>query len=144
MAYLIHNVLPVPPRQITYITSEVSVKSCIEQMTDLNIGALVVVDAKKKLIGIVSERDVLRECLYKGLNADSTKASQIVYQNVTILSSRDTVESAMKAITDTKRRHILIQEGDELIAIISIGDLMYHLLEDKARVIEHLENYIYS
>lgn len=142
MADLIYSVLPIPPRKISYINPQESVNKCIEMMTDLNIGALVVADNNKKLIGIVSERDVLRSCLYKGLDPKTTKAVDIAMSEVSILSSKDTVEKAMHLMTETKRRHVLIIENNELIAIISIGDLLYHLLEDKARVIEHLENYI--
>lgn len=143
MADLIYSVLPIPPRKIAYINPQESVKKCIDRMTELNIGALVVADANKQLIGIVSERDILRSCLYKGLDPKTTSVEDVANTEVSLLSTRDTVEKAMQVITETKRRHVLIKEGNELIAIVSIGDLLYHLLEDKARVIEQLENYIY-
>ncbi|HAU2083525.1 TPA: CBS domain-containing protein, partial [Legionella pneumophila] len=78
------------------------------------------------------------------LSLETAKVSDVVYTNVTILSPHDSVEKAMQVITETKRRHVLIQEEGELLAIFSIGDLLYHVLEDKLRVIEHLENYIHS
>ncbi|HAU2046321.1 TPA: CBS domain-containing protein, partial [Legionella pneumophila] len=78
------------------------------------------------------------------LSLETAKVSDVVYNNVTILSPHDSVEKAMQVITETKRRHVLIQEEGELLAILSIGDLLYHVLEDKLRVIEHLENYIHS
>ena len=143
MAHLIHSVLPRPPRKIVYINTNDSVKKCIDIMADNNIGALVVLDDDDKFIGIVSERDILLSCLHKGIDINTAKASDVVFTKVTILSPHDLVEKAMQAITDTKRRHVLICEKNEFIAILSIGDLLYHLLEDKAREIEHLENYIY-
>jgi CBS domain-containing protein len=142
MAHLIHSVLPQPPREIIFIKPEDTVKKCIDVMADLNIGALVVVDEDNKLIGIVSERDVLFSCVHKNLNIETAKASDVAFTKVTVLSPHDLVEKAMQAMTDTKRRHILICEKDEFIAILSIGDLLYHLLEDKAREIAHLEHYI--
>lgn len=142
MAHLIHSVLPVPPRPIAFISPDESVKKCVEEMTKRNIGALVVLDAHKRLLGMVTERDIVRACLDKGFSLDTTKASEIVFKDVTILSPHDVVEKAMQAITDTKRRHVLIYDKNELIALLSIGDLLFHLLEDKARVIEHLEQYI--
>lgn len=144
MAHLIHSVLPMPPRKVVYINSNDTVKKCIDIMVELNIGALVVVDEDKKIKGIVSERDVVRSCFHKGLNPQTAKALDVVYPEVTILSSHDVVEKAMQAMTDTKRRHVLIEENGEIIAILSIGDLLYYLLEDKAKVIEQLENYIHS
>jgi CBS domain-containing protein len=145
MADLIHSVLPMPKRKIMYIHPEDSVKKCINLMTELDIGALVVVDNDNQLVGIVGERDIVRSCLHKCVNLETAKVSDVVHKEVTILSPHDPVEKAMLAMTDTKRRHILIRdENNELIAIISIGDLLYHLLEDKSRVIEQLENYIHT
>ena len=142
MAHLIYSVLPMPPRKIAYIHPNESVKKCIDLMVDLDIGAVVVVDEENKLVGIVSERDIVRSCLHKCVDLNTGKVSDIVYTKVSILSPHDTVEKAMQVITQTKRRHLLIRENDEFVAILSIGDLLFHLLDDKARVIEHLENYI--
>lgn len=142
MANLIHNILPRPPRKIVFIKPEDTVKKCIDLMAEYNIGALVVRDDDDKLIGIVSERDIVFSCLHRGMDINTTKASEVVYSDVTVLSPHDVVETAMQAMTDTRRRHLLIYEGDELIAILSIGDVLFHLLEDKAREIEHLANYI--
>ncbi len=144
MAHLIHNVLPMPRRKIVYIRPDDSVKKCIDLMAENDIGALVVIDKNKQLIGLVSERDIVRACLHSSLDLETTKATDIAYTEVTILSSHDVVEKAMQAMTATKRRHILIRDTDEFIAIISIGDLLYHLLDDKSRVIEQLENYIHT
>jgi len=145
MTNLIHNVLPMPRRKIVYIHPDDSVKKCIDLMTELDIGALVVVDHNNQLIGMVSERDIVRSCLHKSTNLEKSKVSSVVYKKVTILSPHDAVEKAMQAMTETKRRHVLIRdENNEFIAILSIGDLLYHLLDDKARVIEQLENYIHT
>ena len=148
MTDLIHSVLPTPRRKIAYIYPDDSVKKSIHLMAELDIGALVVVDNDKnnKLIGILSERDIVRAFLNKGIiDLEKTKVSDVVCRTVTILSPHDSVETAMEAMTATKRRHILIRdESEELIAIISIGDLLYHLLEDKDRVIKQLENYIHT
>jgi CBS domain-containing protein len=146
MADLIHSVLPTPRRKIACIHPDDSLKKSIHLMAQLDIGALVVLDAKGKLAGILSERDIVRACLNKDLiDLEHTKVSEIVHKKITILSSRDLIETAMEAMTATKRRHVLIRdEGENLTAIISIGDLLYHLLEDKTRVIEQLENYIHT
>ncbi len=145
MADLIHNALPTPRRNIVYIHPEDSVKKSIDMMTEYDIGALVVVDNDNQLVGIVSERDIVRSCLHQCINLETGRVSDVVHKNVTILSPNDVVEKAMQAMTATKRRHVLIRdENNEFVAILSIGDLLYHLLEDKARVIEQLENYIHT
>lgn len=145
MADLIHNVLPMPQRKIVYIHPEDSIRKCIDLMTELDIGALVVVDKHDKLLGMVSERDIVRSCLHQCVNLETGKVAEVVYKDVTILRPNDAVEKAMQAMTKTKRRHVLIRdEQDEFVAILSIGDLLFHLLDDKARTIEHLENYIHT
>jgi len=144
MAHLIHSVLPMPPRKIAFINPEANVKACVDTMVELDIGALVVVDNNQKLLGIVSERDIVRSCLNKNSNLNTATAQDIMFRDITILSPHDAVEKAMQAMTSTKRRHVLICENEEYLAILSIGDLLYHLLDDKARVIEQLENYIHT
>ncbi|MDI9817733.1 MULTISPECIES: CBS domain-containing protein [unclassified Legionella] len=143
MAHLIFSALPQPRRPIVYIQPDITVSECVNLMTDQDIGALVIGD-KVKPIGIVSERDVIRSCLYQGLDPNKLTAAQVAYTAVKILNLFDPVEKAMEVITQTKRRHVLISEQDNLVAILSIGDLLFHLLEDKTRVIEQLENYIHT
>lgn len=143
MAYLIHSVLPTPRRPIIFISSNLKVVDCIRLMTERDIGALVVKD-HEHLIGMVTERDIIRSCLALNLSQQETTAGDIAWKNVSILDVNDTVEKAMETITTTKRRHILIEENHQLVAILSIGDLLFRLLDDKARIIQHLENYIYS
>lgn len=142
MAHLIYSVLPMPPRKIVTIHPDEHLTKCIDLMADLDIGAVVVLDNEHKLAGIVSERDIVRSCLHQCVDLNTARVSDVMYTKVSILSPHDTVDKAMQVITQTKRRHVLIRENDEFIAIVSIGDLLFYLLDDKARVIEHLENYI--
>ncbi len=143
MANLIHSILPQPSRPITYTHPDVTVAQCVETMVQENIGALVVTD-DDNILGIISERDVVRSLVNKGLSAASTPVSAVMHANISVLKSSDSVEKAMEVITYTKRRHILIAEEGRIIAILSIGDLLYNLLEDNKRVIEQLENYIHT
>jgi CBS domain-containing protein len=114
-------------------------------MVKQDIGALVVRDEiSRKVLGIVTERDILRSCLHYGLDPAKTRAIDIAYVNFSVLDLFDPIENAMETITKTKRRYVLIAEKDEVVAILSIGDLLFHLLEDKTRVIEQLENYIHT
>ncbi|KTD20730.1 CBS domain-containing protein [Legionella londiniensis] len=144
MANLLHSILPEPRRPIVYVHPDVAVSRCVAMMVEDNIGALVVTD-DENILGIVSERDIIRSLLYKGLSPESTKAYEILYADVSVLKETDTVEKAMEVMTVTRRRHILVtDENEALIAIVSIGDLLLNLLEDKMREIEQLENYIHT
>lgn len=142
MADLIYSILPHPRRPIAFVEPHIPVYDCVAMMTEKDIGAVVVRD-KHDIVGIVSERDIVRSCLNKQLLPKQATAADVVYKNVSILAVNETIEKAMEVITQTKRRHVLIKDKDELIAILSIGDVLFHLLEGKTRVIEHLENYIH-
>lgn len=144
MAYLIDSILPKPPRPIAFITPDATVAECIEKMMALDIGALVVSD-EDAILGIVSERDILRCAgLHRGVDSRKITAGQILYSTMSELQTHDTIEKAMQVITRTKRRHVLVRNKGQLVAILSIGDVLYHLLDDKMREIKHLENYIQS
>jgi CBS domain-containing protein len=142
MTDLIYSALPQPRRPIVYVNSEVTVAECVDMMSKEDIGALVVRD--DDIIGMVTERDVLRSCLHYHLDPKKTTAAEIVYTTVSVLNLFDPIEKAMETITKTKRRYVLVAEDGELVAILSIGDLLFHLLENKTRVIEQLENYIHT
>lgn len=141
MSNIIHNILPNPPREIVCIHPDVTIGQCVDMMVHANIGALVVTD-DDNLLGIVSERDIVWGLRHLGLDVLNRPASEILWANVAVLKPTDTVETAMAIITETKRRHLLIGDEGKLIAIISIGDLLYSQLDEKSRVIEQLENYI--
>ena len=143
MSNLIDSILPKPLREIAYIHPDVSVAQCVEIMVSRNIGALVVTD-DDNLLGIVSERDNVWGLLHHGEQIFTQPASAILWANVAVLKPTDTVETAMAIITETKRRHVLIAEQGKLIAIVSIGDVLNSLLDEKSRTIQQLENYIHQ
>lgn len=143
MTQLIYSALPQPRRPLVSVPPVVSVAQCIDMMTKQNIGALVVLD-EDKIIGIVSERDIVRASVKKDFDLYKTTALDVAYSDFAVLNLNDPVELAMEVITSTKRRHVLVSEEGELVAILSIGDLLFFLLEDKTRVIEQLENYIHT
>lgn len=144
MTNLIYSALPNPRRPMVVVQPTLSVKACVSMMTMQNIGALVVFSEDKTLLGMVTEREVVRNCVHKGLDPNKATAADIAYKDVSILDASEPVEKAMETITNTKRRHILVREDGELTSLLSIGDLLFYILEDKSRVIEHLEKYIHS
>ncbi|WP_133128209.1 CBS domain-containing protein [Legionella nagasakiensis] len=143
MSQLLHSILPQPRRPIVYIHPDVNVAQGVELMVQENIGALVVTD-DENLLGIMSERDVVRSLVYQGRSPESTIVSEILCADISVLDVTDTVEKAMEVMTLTKRRHILVTEEGQLAAIVSIGDLLFSLLADKTRMIEELQNYIHT
>lgn len=143
MSNLIYSILPQPAREIVYIHPDLSIEQCVQLMQSRKIGALVVTD-DDNLLGIVSERDIVNGLVKHGMQLLEKTASDILWSHVAVLRPTDTVETAMAVITETKRRHVLIAEDGKLVAIVSIGDVLFSLLNDKTRLIQALENYIHQ
>ena len=101
-------------------------------LTSQKIGALVVLDAQANLVGILSERDVVRLCAEQGPKAMTTYVSDAMTTKVVIAAQHDTIDSAMGRMTDRRIRHLPVLDGDMLVGVVSIGDLV------KARIDEAL------
>lgn len=132
-----------PNRSLVTLPSDSRISQCVNTMFEMNIGAIVIQD-EERTIGVISERDITRKLVAKGLDPDTTLAQDIVYADVAILKSDSPVEKAMEVMGKQQRRHILVKEEDTLLGIISIGDIMAMLLQEKQFEIEQLENYIHS
>ena len=143
MTQLIFSALPQPRRPIVSVPSMVSLSQCVDMMTKQNIGALLVRD-EETIVGILAERDIVRACLRPDFDLYKTTALDVVCTEFSVLNSNDPLEEAMEVITNTKRRHVLVAEEGEVVAMLSIGDILFYVLEDKTRVIEQLENYIHT
>jgi len=130
-------------KELVMVQSNVSVYEVANLMASNRIGAIIVKD-EDSLLGLISERDITRKVVSQGVDLHATKAYDILFSDVTILSPHETLEKAMQVITNTRRRHVLIEDKGEIISILSIGDLMKHLLDEKSNTIEHLQQYIYS
>lgn len=141
MTNLIYSALPKPERPLIFIRPDVSVSECVNMLALHEIGA-VIVQNDETTLGVVSERDIIYRCLAKGLNPETTKVIEVAYMDASFLDVNDPLETAMEFITSTKRRHVLITEEGQLKGILSIGDVLFYLLENKAQEIEQLKNYI--
>lgn len=132
-------------KELITVKSNACVFDCAILMAKLNIGALPVKDIETdNIIGIISERDMVRQVTAKGLDPKELMANDIVHINICVLDCHETIEKAMNIMSATRRRHMLISRDEDIISIISIGDLMNHLLDEKVGVIAHLEDYIRS
>lgn len=142
MAHLISSIIN-HKKELMFVQSDVRIRQVVELMANNRIGAMLVKD-EDLVLGVISERDIVYKVVHPGLSPDEVMAKEIVYSRVSILDKHEPIEKAMQVISDTKRRHVLIAEQGQIIDIISIGDLMKHILLEKSQTIEHLEHYIYS
>lgn len=137
---IINEILAHKNSELWSISPDATVFEAIQMMADRNIGALPVI-ACGKLLGVVSERDYTRKVALKGKSSKETTVREILTSPV-IASPSDTVEECMKLMTNHRVRHLLILQGDEVIGLVSIGDLVNWVINAQSVTINQLESYI--
>jgi CBS domain-containing protein len=130
-------------KDIFSIASDATVSEAIRIMDEKNVGALLVMDGDQ-LNGIISERDYTRKVFLRGKRSRETKVSEIMSTNVTVTHPREPVEKCLRLMTDKHIRHLPVVEGDRVVGVISIGDLVKHVISCQQAAIAHLENYIHG
>ena len=123
------------------ISPEASVFEAIELMADKQIGALMVMEDDRPL-GIVTERDYARKVILKGRLSKGTRIGQIMTTRVISARPAQTVEECMALMTERRVRHLPVMEGEQLVGMLSIGDLVKAIFAEQQFVIEQLEHYI--
>ena len=113
----------------------------IKKMADLNIGALLVLDGGK-LTGILSERDYRDKVILKGRQSKTTPVKDIMTSQVFCVNSDDDISICMKLMTVKRIRHLPVLNGDELMGVISIGDVVKSVIDKQKVEIDELRDYI--
>ena len=132
-------------RRVYTVSEEITLTAVIEKLAKLNIGSLPVVDRDSKLLGIISERDLIKNAhLFRSNDFLSFKVGNVMTKEVIKCNSMATSEDLMSLMTDYKIRHIPIVRGNFLIGIVSIGDVVKRLLEKYKWETENLKQYIYG
>jgi CBS domain-containing protein len=108
-----------------------------------NVGALLVTQGEK-LVGIISERDYTRKVVLRGKQSRETKVAEIMSTNVTVTHPREPVATCLRLMTDKHIRHLPVLDGERVVGVISIGDLVKHVISCQEAAIAHLENYIHG
>ena len=124
------------------IRSDASVYSAIEIMADKQVGALLVID-DGRLTGVLSERDYARKVILKGRSSKDTSVREIMTASPITIGLDSTVDDAMRIMTTNRIRHLpVLDESQQVIGVLSIGDLVNWILTSQHETIEHLERYI--
>lgn len=123
------------------IGPEASVYDAIAKMAQEEVGALVVLEGES-LIGVVSERDYARKVVLQGRSSRDTKIKDIMTTRVAYARPDQSVEDCMAMMTEKRIRHLPVMDGDKLLGVLSIGDLVKSIMEEQKHVIEQLEQYI--
>jgi CBS domain-containing protein len=110
-------------------------------LAEYKIGALAVIE-NGKLVGIFSERDYAREVVLLGRSSKTTHISEVMTAEVITGNAHDLTESAMSTMSEKHIRHLPVVDGDKLIGILSLGDLVKETIAYQQRLIKELESYI--
>ncbi len=130
------------PDQTAYtMESTASAYEAARFMVDKNIGALVVIE-RDKVVGIVSERDCARKLVAMARSPQDTLLRDIMSSPVMYVHPHQTGEECMALMTESRRRHLPVMDGGQLIGLISIGDLVKATISEQQFIIEQLEHYI--
>lgn len=137
----VQQVLQAKGREVWTIGPETSVYDALALMADKEIGALVVTDGSK-VLGLLSERDYARNVALLGRKSKETPVSEIMATRVACVGPDQTVQDCMSIMTEMRVRHLPVMEGETLVGLVSIGDLVKAIIEEQEVLIEHLVRYI--
>lgn len=128
-------------QKIISVTPDTLVYDALIIMADKHIGALAIMEGEA-LVGIFSERDYAREVTLKGKSSRETPIKEVMTSKLIYGQANDLVDSAMNTMSNKRIRHLPVMDGDEVIGMLSIGDLVKATIEYQEHLIQQLESYI--
>lgn len=109
---------------------------------DNNIGFVVVSRSAREYLGTLSERDCCNAVAQYGAEAAMMQVADIMNRSVAICSTRDLLPFVMAIMTERRTRHVLVRDGDDVVGVVSIGDVIKHRLDEAQRTEQDLHDYI--
>ena len=137
----IGSVLSSKARQLWSVPPTATVYEAIEKMSEKGVGALLVM-SEGKLAGIISERDYARKVILKDRSSKQTLVREIMTSPVVTVTPGDNLEECMRIMTENRIRHLPVVDRDQVIGIVSIGDLVKWIITAHEETIGHLQSYI--
>ncbi len=127
--------------EVLAISPTATVRDALTLMATREVGALLVMEGSK-LTGIISERDYARKVILMGRTSKDTSVGEIMSTDLTTVRPEQTVTDCMELMTNRRIRHLPVLDGDKVVGVISIGDVVKAVISNQASMIEHLEEYI--
>src|SRR5579864_7348130 len=141
MSETIASILRNKGSEIWSISPDQTVYDAIALMAEKGIGALLII-SDGKLVGVFSERDYARKIILQGRSSKTTSVREIMTGDPVTVTAEHTVDECMRIITHHRVRHLPVMDGDKLLGVISIGDLVNAIIAAQAQTIDHLHTYI--
>ena len=126
---------------VWWVAPETTVFDALQLMANKKVGALLVLE-EDSLVGVFSERDYARKVILKGKSSKDTPVRDIMSTKIVCVAPNQSTEECMSLMTEKRIRHLPVMDGEKLIGIISIGDVVKAVIADREDIIEQLEHYI--
>ena len=128
---------------IVAIAPEVTVLDAVKLLAEKNVGAVLVMDGPR-LVGMFSERDYARKVVLQGKSSANTPVSEVMTRDVVFVTPANTNEDCMALMTDKHVRHLPVVANDQVVGLLSIGDLVKDIISEQQFIISQLESYIHG
>tara|TARA_Y100000815_G_C13054957_1_gene392083 strand:+ start:89 stop:523 length:435 start_codon:yes stop_codon:yes gene_type:complete len=128
-------------KQIWSVEPKATIFEALEIMSEKEIGALLVME-DGKLTGIFSERDYARKVILKGKSSKETPVGELMTKKVFYIDPQKTTNDCMAMMTAKRIRHVPVIEDNQVMGIVTIGDVVNQIISEQEVTINHLENYI--
>jgi CBS domain-containing protein len=137
----VSNILKGKSNIILSVSPGTYVFEALEMMYEKNVSALLVTEAEQ-LVGIFTERDYARKLILKGKSSKETVIAEIMTEDLFTVTPDTGITECMQLMTNHFIRHLPVLEGNKLVGIISIGDVVKYIIDEQKFIIENLEHYI--
>jgi len=127
--------------EIHAVPPDVAVVQAIRLMAEKGIGAVLVMEGRR-LVGILSERDYARKIVLMDRSSATTPVREIMTAELVTVAPTVTVEQCLELVTDRRIRHLPVLDGDEVVGVISIGDLVKSVIAQQRQELGQLQQYI--
>jgi CBS domain-containing protein len=138
IASIIHG----KPHRLISVAPDDTLQQAAEVLTRERIGALLVLKPNGDIAGIISERDIIRAVGVKGAEVLSRPVAELMTKEVTCCAPEDTADEAMAIMTERRFRHLPVRQGARIVAMISIGDVVKHKVEEAEAESQAMREYI--
>jgi CBS domain-containing protein len=137
----IDSILHQKSREIHSVSAGATVYDAVALMAEKNVGALLVIE-NDQLVGILSERDYTRKVMLRGKRSRETTVREIMSTQLTTVDPKQPVDDCLRFMTEKRIRHLPVVQEGAICGVISIGDLVKHVISVQNATLDHLERYI--
>ncbi len=139
---LVRDILARKGHEVHAVGTEAMVLDALQLMADKDIGSVLVLDRDGKLAGIFTERQYAREVFLKGRASPKTPVRDVMQREVICVPPEQSAEACMALMTDRRIRHLPVERDGQLEGLISIGDLMKSIIDDREFDLDQMVKYV--